>query len=73
MLDTWDAHSVGADEVAVDEEGNPLLDEFGEPISLTDPEKIEVFAIANYIMFVCLCNEIVRWEALLQSIKQSAF
>ena len=42
MLDTWDAQSVGADEVAVDEEGNPLLDEDGEPISLDDPAKIEV-------------------------------
>ena len=42
MLDNWDAQSVGADEVAVDEDGNPLLDEYGDPIALDDPEKIEV-------------------------------
>ena len=47
MLDTWDSQSVGADEVAVDEDGNPLLDEFGEPISLNEPDKIEVIAVLH--------------------------
>ncbi|XP_076812994.1 uncharacterized protein LOC143459655 isoform X2 [Clavelina lepadiformis] len=40
MLDTWDAQSVGADDVAMDEEGNPLLDEDGEPIRTEDTEKV---------------------------------
>lgn len=42
MLDTWDVQSVGADNVALDEEGNVLLDEFGEPIDITDADNIEV-------------------------------
>jgi len=42
MLDNWDAQSVGADNVAVDEEGNVLLDEFGEPIEADDIEQISV-------------------------------
>ena len=42
MFENWDADSVGADEVVVDESGNPLVDEDGEPIEIGDTGKIEV-------------------------------
>uniref|UniRef100_F7AGP3 Uncharacterized protein n=1 Tax=Ciona intestinalis TaxID=7719 RepID=F7AGP3_CIOIN len=41
MLDSWDAQSVGADDVALDDDGIPLLNDEGELISITDTETIK--------------------------------
>ncbi|XP_078487694.1 uncharacterized protein LOC100179464 [Ciona intestinalis] len=41
MLDSWDAQSVGAEDVALDDDGIPLLNDDGELISITDTETIK--------------------------------
>merc|ERR1712135_148704 len=41
MLDNWDTQSVGADVVAMDEDGNPLVDEYGNPIDASDTIRVE--------------------------------
>lgn len=41
LLD-WDAGSVAMEDIAFDEDGNPMVDELGEPIMLTETEKIKV-------------------------------
>merc|ERR1712168_875088 len=41
MLDNWDTQSVGADVVAMDDDGNPLVDEYGNPIDASDTIRVE--------------------------------
>ena len=51
MLDNWDTQSVGADVVAMDEDGNPLVDEYGNPIDASDTIRVEVCGLTNLLHF----------------------